>query len=951
MLVHGSGKTAVSICSLLLFISFYSPALLQAAEGDLLWTYTTGDDISSSPAIGSDGTIYVGSDDNNLYAINPDGTQKWAFTAGTIIRSSPAIGSDGTVYAGSYDKKLYAINPDGTQKWAFTTGNFVHSSPAIGSDGTVYVGSNDDKLYAINPDDGSQKWAFTTGSYIGSSPAIGSDGTVYVGSTDCILYAINPADGSQKWTFTTGNFILSSPAISSDGTVYVGSYDKKLYAINPDGTQKWAFTTGNIIESSPAIGSDGTVYVGSDDSKLYAINPADGSQKWVFTAGNFIVSSPAIGSDGTVYVGSNDDKLYAINPAGGSQKWAFTTGGDISSSPAIGSDGTIYIGSCDWRLYAIDTGTGAGLADTPWPKFRHNLRNTGLDAPEITITGAPVAIGNITAGTSGSGTFTINNDGYENLIVSNITIDNDRFRLSPSSATIAPGTGQAVTVTFHAFSVAPRSATITVASNDSDESELTVSVSATVQPAPEIKVGTYCKTFGTDNTVGSSSSLELTLKNSGTAELVISNITSSSPAFAVSPVSATLAAGASRAFTVTFTPTAAGEHSAKVTVNSNAWNSAVLDFTGGAVSGPQIALTAPSPFYLGQVALGLSLSRSFTISNPGSETLVVSSIACEQQGPFSVSPGSVEIAAGGSREVAVTFTPTFASSSIQHGYITITSNDSDEGSLRLHVAGAAREAPIMVLSTSLLDFGGVPAGDSEEKVLRVYNTGTLELVLSGISVSEGAVFSVSPDAAVVAAGESVQLTVTFSPPAVGSYQGELVITEEETEARVSLTGEGTSPPLFSGATGNETFKNTTGSYNLWVELGDQLADPEVRIIISQDAGETFPDTMDCTCEQEGQFTVPLPARELGSCLYYFFEVSEPSGAVYRFPEAAPQECFILDVSLTKKGDANGDWTTNVLDLLQLLRIFQGLEPSSPLADLNGDGKVNVFDLIALLRML
>ena len=64
--------------------------------------------------------------------------------------SSPAIGSDGTVYVGSEDNKLYALNgKTGVKLWEFGTGNVVASSPAIGSDGTVYVGSMDNKLYAF----------------------------------------------------------------------------------------------------------------------------------------------------------------------------------------------------------------------------------------------------------------------------------------------------------------------------------------------------------------------------------------------------------------------------------------------------------------------------------------------------------------------------------------------------------------------------------------------------------------------------------------------------------------------------------------------------------------------------------------------------------------------------------------------------------------------------------
>ena len=67
--------------------------------------------------------------------------------------SSPAIGSDGTVYVGSYDYKLYAINgKTGDKLWEFETRYRVFSSPAIGSDGTVYGGSEDNKLYAIKTD-------------------------------------------------------------------------------------------------------------------------------------------------------------------------------------------------------------------------------------------------------------------------------------------------------------------------------------------------------------------------------------------------------------------------------------------------------------------------------------------------------------------------------------------------------------------------------------------------------------------------------------------------------------------------------------------------------------------------------------------------------------------------------------------------------------------------------
>ncbi len=337
-------------------------------QGDLLWTFSPGISISSSPAIDSFGTIYVGSNDYRLYAINPNGTQKWNFMTGYNVKSSPAIGSDGTIYVGSNDYKLYAINSDGTQKWNFTTGDWVESSPTLGSDGTIYVGSNDDKLYAINSD-GTQKWSFNSNNDVRSSPVIASDGTIYVGSDDSKLYAINP-NGTKKWSFNTNSAIRSSPAIGSDDTIYVGVIGGNFYAINPNGTKKWSYMTGAWVESSPAIGSDGTIYVGSNDKKLHAIYP-NGTQKWSFNSYNVIRSSPSIGSDGTIYVGSNDKKFYAINP-NGTKKWIYNSPVSIGRpSPAIGSDGTIYV-LLSGKLYAL------GINDTE-PPNHPPIANAGPD--------------------------------------------------------------------------------------------------------------------------------------------------------------------------------------------------------------------------------------------------------------------------------------------------------------------------------------------------------------------------------------------------------------------------------------------------------------------------------------------------------------------------------------------------------------------------------------------
>ena len=123
----------------------------NARAGTVFWEFETGDDVWSSPVIGAEGTVYVGSYDGKIYALDgKTGAKKWEFETGREVESSPAIGSDGTVYIGSKAEKVYARDgKSGTKRWEFETGDDVYSSPAIGSDGTVYVGSDDKKVYAL----------------------------------------------------------------------------------------------------------------------------------------------------------------------------------------------------------------------------------------------------------------------------------------------------------------------------------------------------------------------------------------------------------------------------------------------------------------------------------------------------------------------------------------------------------------------------------------------------------------------------------------------------------------------------------------------------------------------------------------------------------------------------------------------------------------------------------
>jgi outer membrane protein assembly factor BamB len=337
------------------------------------WTVDLESASYSPPAVGKDGTIYVGTWRGLLWALNPDGSRKWRFRANNEIRSAPAVGSDGTVYFGCRDRKLYAVRANGQKQWEFLTQGWVDSSPALAHDGTVYFGSWDKSFYALNAD-GTKRWQFTTAGEIDSSPAIGTDGTIYFGSHDRKFYALAP-DGRKKWEYATGGPIISSPALNKDQCVYFTSVDGCLYAFKLDGSLRWRLRTGDVTPTSPVIGAEGTIYVGFQQH-LWAVNP-DGTKKSGRTDGDAFGRdiNPVLLEGGTMLYWWME-ALWTWNAEQG-PLLRYTVSNYVS--PAVGPTGTLYVPDPN-----KERGCGFSalhnnlpLARAPWPRFRGNSQNTG----------------------------------------------------------------------------------------------------------------------------------------------------------------------------------------------------------------------------------------------------------------------------------------------------------------------------------------------------------------------------------------------------------------------------------------------------------------------------------------------------------------------------------------------------------------------------------------------
>lgn len=343
-----------------------------------LWTADIPSYCVSSPALGRDGTIYLGTWPGHLMAFNPDGKLLWKFYTGFEIVSSPAIGEDDTIYFGCRDRSFYAVGKNGKKKWSFKTGAWVDTSAAIGKDGTIYFGSWDRKFYALRPD-GKTIWDFSTRAPIVSSPAIDSNGTIFFGSNDKKFYALNP-DGSKKWVFAASESIISSPAIASDGALIFTTLDGKLLTLNPDGTKRWELQTGGVTSSSPALAEDGTIYLLANTNRL-AVS-ADGKMKWkegiwMHPEDEWSETTPAVLSSGVVLFTSGDGLVMAYR-SDGRWYWNSWLFGTCRSSPLVREDGTVIAAGTSAKLFAIQNGQPeARLAKSSWPMFRADPQHTG----------------------------------------------------------------------------------------------------------------------------------------------------------------------------------------------------------------------------------------------------------------------------------------------------------------------------------------------------------------------------------------------------------------------------------------------------------------------------------------------------------------------------------------------------------------------------------------------
>jgi len=260
---------------------------IDAASGQEIWYHNINSAIVGGMTV-NNSTLLLPASDGKLYALDISGdypSQVFTFSAGGAIWSTPVV-DEGTVYFGSLDHNLYAVDATtGQTKWAFKASGEIAATPLV-VDGIVYVGSLDDKLYAVYADTGQPKWVFEGAGGWFWSNAVYNNGIIYAGSLDHSVYSINAGNGTPIWPkpLRTGGPIYASPIVTGE-TLVVASGDGIVHGIDLiTGSEKWHVgTKSKILASLCAVGD--TVYISTQQSDLWAVDARTGVLIWRVSLG------------------------------------------------------------------------------------------------------------------------------------------------------------------------------------------------------------------------------------------------------------------------------------------------------------------------------------------------------------------------------------------------------------------------------------------------------------------------------------------------------------------------------------------------------------------------------------------------------------------------------------------------------------------------------------------
>ena len=321
---------------------------------DLNFGGLTGYVKTSNPVFSPDGkTMYIPTSTpaGHLFAIDVvSGEFKWVFAISQITYGGGAlVAPDGTIYQcvrNATINNVYAINPNGTQKWAVKLDAAIGAFPALSADGVLYCLTNKSTLYALDASSGAIKWQQSLDGATGSAVAIDKAGNVYAG-TSAAIYSFK-SNKEQNWKLEEVNVTEQATFALKDQVLYATMKNGGLVAVDmTNGTKKWTYPTTKGDAYFPIADKNGNVYFTEKGSQtVHAVN-ASGSKIWEKNVGNNLnYSGGALSTDGILYIGTqSNNKVLGLDITNGNIVFEETVGQQVMAAVSIGPDRRLYCGT------------------------------------------------------------------------------------------------------------------------------------------------------------------------------------------------------------------------------------------------------------------------------------------------------------------------------------------------------------------------------------------------------------------------------------------------------------------------------------------------------------------------------------------------------------------------------------------------------------------------------
>jgi len=396
---------------------------------------------------------------------------------------------------------------------------------------------------------------------------------------------------------------------------------------------------------------------------------------------------------------------------------------------------------------------------------------------------------------SSAQTITVTNTGGIGLVVTAITASGDFSETDNcQSGTEGAGASCTIQVVFTPTQVGSRTGQLTISGNVAG-GEILVGLSGTGANPPPVMLSPVSVNFGQVEVGSTSSSLQVTVQNAGSAAVPVSSLTINAP-FVLSgnACGSSLAANSNCQLLLEFSPTQAGPVTGTLTVADSAGTQTVA-LSGNGAAPPTDTLSPMSLTFPGTIVGETSAQQTVSLTNSGGMPL--NSIALAASRPFQLSSNcTTQLAGNSSCSTGVVFDPT--AQGVQTGILTISDLIRTQ---TVALPGTGLQPPQISVSPTALGYSTQDLGVASSPImLTINNTGGAPMANVGFQITGLSATSFSTGVTTCGAalnnGSSCTIQVVFTPADAGGAAATLTISSSTLGVKavqVPLTGTGYAP--------------------------------------------------------------------------------------------------------------------------------------------------------------